>query len=202
MAYGKAYLEQMKRVFSKNATILGFDGKGLKGKAAVEKLKTFLGEVKDLKSLLDYKRVLNGTNSNTGETVMSISPFIGESFKKTFGKVDGVICDNNKSPISLEYRNLNSTICNLSDEGVRVDTRLEMVQSLMRSMEQLELTLPWIEEFLEKHPPKLGSPNIYKNKFEQDEYEGIQKILKSDQVKSHLEEMLAKTSGGFANIKF
>ena len=147
--YGKAYLEQMKKSFGKHSTILGFDGRGIRGSKTKSKLKKFLRKIKDLKASIENNNSGPFSGGVTTETVESISPVISESFVRSFGSVGGTSCDNsaNGNP-ELSYSNLNSTICLITDESKGyIYNKLEIIGSVLRSSEQANLVLPWIEEF-------------------------------------------------------
>ena len=88
------------------------------------------------------------------ETIESVSPIISDSFISSFADVKGKACVNSfTNEPNLSYSNLNSTICMITDEisGFNYN-KIEVIGSLLRSPEQTELVLPWIEEYFRKPP--------------------------------------------------
>jgi hypothetical protein len=200
--YGKAYLHQMKRVFGKNATLLGFDGKGVKGRHTKIKLKKFLSKIKNLKDSIENSTNSSGNNHNTKETVQSISPIIAKSFIKSFGKVGGSVCQNFLPSDDLTYSNLNSTICLITNESSGyIYNKIEVIESVFKSPEQSELVLPWIEEFFRKHPPLIGSPNFYPNKLDNEQFIELKKSFVSTNTQALLETSVEKSDGGFTKFQ-
>lgn len=199
--YGKAYFTQMQRLFSSSSTILGFNSRGIKGKNTSKYLNRYLRKIKNfaLQFRKEFKRPSSSENSL--EAIQSVEPIIASKFGQVFKTVGGATC---KSSIpQKDQLHLNSLICSLKDEGTRIDERLEITKNTLRDPEKTELILPWIEEFMRKHPPKLSSKsaNFYSNILEQKEYEQLIKVAKTSTFKDVFEKLYKKTDNGFTKIQ-
>ena len=199
--YGKAYFSQMQRLFSPSSTILGFNSKGVSGRSSTKYLRKFLRKIRNFAA--QFKREFNQTpvGQNSVEAIQSVEPIIASRFGQAFKSVGGAVCLAT-TPES-EQVHLNSLICSIKDEATRVDERLEITKNALKDQTKTELMLPWIEEFMRKHPPILSpeKPNIYSNFLEQKEYSQLLTVAQSTKFKETFENLYNKTSNGFTKIQ-
>ena len=203
--YGKAYNEQMQRLFSKDADILGFEEAGVSGRKASRLLKRFLKKVRDFSAQFKANYTHPSTDTNSADSAELAGNLITESFTSTFGVVSGAVCSG-QSPRSsgrdpdVEYQIKNANICKITDPKVRYDDRIELAKNLVDSSDN-QFYFPWIENLFREHPPSFrqdGTP-YYENHFENIAFNEFKS--KHPTLPDGLKELMDKTDNGFTKVQ-
>lgn len=214
--YGKAYSDQMRRLFSPSADILGFEEAGLSGPKAAARIKSFLRRIKDFKAQFEQnyssrssQRSSQGSSQHevesiVGHTASMSQNIITDSFISTFGTVSGKVCEGRPRSQPGEVADpghlISSNICQLTDPKERYDDRIDLAGRLLAS-EQSSTYFPWIENFFREHPPLFkedGTP-YYDNYLENEAFKRL--VSQNPTMPDNFKALIDSTDNGFTKLQ-
>lgn len=205
--YGKAYDDQIRRVFHNRAKIYGFDDKGVSGKSAAKRIKSYLKGLKSFKESFFKGAYKRRHSPDISEEVLSYTKALDDSFIQSFASVGGVVCESvseDSSSVEGSFDDLTNKICKIKDDSDLNVNRMKVISQLLeKSRESNDQNIaytifPWIEEFFRENPPKFD--------IEQAPYyeSGVEttaiKSLK-DKKPAFFDEFIFKTKSGYPKLQ-
>lgn len=195
--YGKAYDDQIKRIFHPHTTVYGFIDKGISGKNAGRKFKNYLKSFKSFKDLfLNGPYKIRNSIASDDATTKNVQ-ILDKAFLKYFKDFGGV---KSKSTNLKNSDELTSKICKIRNNSVLRSQRMEQIEGILKSRnkEVAYTVFPWIEEFFRENPPKFDGMG---NAYYQSGLENTQlKKLKSLEPK-FFDDYIYKTKLGYPRIQ-